>query len=54
MTWPIHLHRWHIIPVDRPVEATEVELLAGPCTLTNLLTSGACDGVEGIAEHALL
>ena len=54
MTWPIHLHRWHTIPVDRPIEATKEELLAGPCTLTDLLTSRVCDGVDGTAERALL
>ena len=51
---PIPLQRWQTIPVVRPVEATEVELLAGACTLVDLLTSGACDGVGGAAERALL
>ena len=35
------------------MEATEEELLAGACTLVDLLTSGACDGVGGAAERAL-
>ena len=56
MTWLILLHRWHAIPIERPVEATEEELLAGACTLEDLLTSETCDGVGGAdkCECALL
>ena len=54
MTWLIPLYQRHTVPIDRPVEATEEELLARPCTLTDFPTSGACDGVEGTAERALL
>src|SRR5438105_1196424 len=49
--WPIPWQPWHLIPIMRPVEATEEELFAGAYKIEVLLPSGARDSGGSAADH---